>query len=454
MRIKFSVVGLLLLAASQPLMNAPGRSAYSIPEEPPQFTDWLTFENLGPQTSSVSLGLESCDSFETPENLGPVVNSSGSDHRPTLSPDGLSLYFGSNRPGSVGSAFEGTDLWVSQRDKVGAPWGAPVKVDVLNSTWDDNAPVFSPDGHWIYFASDRPGGCGPTAAGVMDIYVSHRRHIHDDFDWDPPVNLGCTINTQYTEDGPAYFEDENGFGTLYVVTVRPDGLGFADIFVSHATANDHVSFGPLALEAQVSSPSRDARCSVTPDGLEFYLSSTRPGSMVAADGTLSSDIWVSQRATINDPWNAPVNAGPTINTPFGDFAPFIGNGRYGHSDLYFHSNRPGSLPAPNGTRSNDLWVAKRRCDNDTGGEAPELILDMELLRALGRNEVEGQAGARAPLVFHVFVNEVGEITSVHQVRGPRASAVEAELQRARVVTPGRRGAEPVPMAILVTVPIE
>jgi hypothetical protein len=50
---------------------------------------------------------------------------------------------------------------------------------------------------------------------------------------------------------------------------------------------------------------------------------------------------------------------------------------------------------------------RQRLIDTAGGEALELVMHRELLRALERNAVERQAGARAPLVSHVFVNEVG-----------------------------------------------
>src|SRR5262245_56338213 len=71
-------------------------------------------------------------------NLATTVNSPSHDQRPTISKDGLSLYFGSNRPGSAGT-MEGSDLYVSQRASVNDPWGAPRKVEALSSAQDDNA---------------------------------------------------------------------------------------------------------------------------------------------------------------------------------------------------------------------------------------------------------------------------------------------------------------------------
>src|SRR5207249_8036769 len=56
-----------------------------------------------------------------PANLGPVVNSASNDQHPSISKDGLSLYFVSNRPGGFG----GNDIWVTQRASVDDAWGPP-----------------------------------------------------------------------------------------------------------------------------------------------------------------------------------------------------------------------------------------------------------------------------------------------------------------------------------------
>src|SRR5437899_12840608 len=54
-----------------------------------------------------------------PVNLGPVVNSAYNDQHPSISKDGLSLYFVSNRPGGFG----GNDIWVTKRAPVDDRWG-------------------------------------------------------------------------------------------------------------------------------------------------------------------------------------------------------------------------------------------------------------------------------------------------------------------------------------------
>src|SRR5690348_2530399 len=119
--------------------------------------------------------------WSTPVNLGPVVNSPLDDNRPAISKDGLSLYITSARPGGVG----GLDIWVSHRASVDDPWGPPQNLGpTVNSSDNDVAPTFSPDGHQLYFHSFRPGGCGGA-----DIYVSRRHDRGDDFGWGPPEDL-------------------------------------------------------------------------------------------------------------------------------------------------------------------------------------------------------------------------------------------------------------------------
>src|SRR5713101_1828723 len=53
--------------------------------------------------------------WSEPVNLGPMVNTSSNENHPALSPDGLSLYITSNRPGGVGSGMGTEEIWVSRR---------------------------------------------------------------------------------------------------------------------------------------------------------------------------------------------------------------------------------------------------------------------------------------------------------------------------------------------------
>jgi hypothetical protein len=102
-------------------------------------------------------------------NLGPTINTSSSDNGPAFSKDGLSLYFGSSRPGGFGLM----DIWVSQRDSVNDDCGAPVNLGpTINTASGDLLPALSRDGHWMFFTSTRPGGFAPTTSAAW----SRRQH--------------------------------------------------------------------------------------------------------------------------------------------------------------------------------------------------------------------------------------------------------------------------------------
>ena len=83
-------------------------------------------------------------------------------------------------------------------------WGAPVNLGARRSTRrpTDFVPSFSSDGHWMFFASTRPGGFGGA-----DLYQSYRADIHDDFGWQTPTNLGPNVNTAAAENGNGYFDN-------------------------------------------------------------------------------------------------------------------------------------------------------------------------------------------------------------------------------------------------------
>jgi hypothetical protein len=288
--------------------------------------------------------------WSEPVNLGPVVNSEADDHHAAISANGLSLYITSTRLGGFG----GEDIWVSQRASVDDDWGPPQNLGpVINTASNDAAPNLSPDGHWMYFHSNRPGGCGQA-----DLYVSYRRDIKDDFGWGPVQDLGCAINSPYFNNGPTYFEDdETGTVTMYFNSDRPGGIGQANIYAS--TLGDDDTFGPAILVPELSSAKMDGRTAIRRDGLEMLVSSNRAGSLG------STDIWVSTRENTVDLWSTPVNLGPPINSGFADGGSALS---CDGTTLYFFSTRPG------GFGGRDLYVTTRTeiCDdkddiNDTNG---------------------------------------------------------------------------------------
>jgi Tol biopolymer transport system component len=265
--------------------------------------------------------------WSPPVNLGPVVNSTVADAGPAISKDGLSLYFQSVRSGQL-------DLWVSRRAAIGLPWESPVNLGpALNSDVPDHAPNLSRNGHYLFFGSFRTGD--------HDIYVSRRRHTHDDFAWEAPVALPFPVNGRSFDVAPDYFENPHGRPQLYFSSDRANGFGAPglDIYMTELTKSGTWS-DPLFV-AELNSGFQDDRTAIRSDGLEIIFGSSRNGNQ---------DLYVSQRNHVSEPWSTPENLGTTVNSPAADIMPALSaTGR----TLYFASSRPG------GIGGNDLYVSTR-----------------------------------------------------------------------------------------------
>ena len=265
--------------------------------------------------------------FCTPENLGPIVNSSSGDGSPSVSADGLELYFGSLRGG-------GSDLWVTKRESADDDWGEPIDLGskVNSAAWDSESSI-SADGLELYFASDRAGG-----TGGYDLWVTKRVTTSDP--WGTPVNLGSNINTSADDTDACISAD--GL-SLFIESYRNGGYGRNDLWVTNrATTSDQwgelVNLGPT-----VNSAASDGAPSISTEGLVLFFSdhpNPRPG------GNGSTDIWMMRRPTTSDPWGEPINLGPTVNSSSNDQGPNISSDG---STLYFFSRRSG------GYGDFDLW---------------------------------------------------------------------------------------------------
>jgi len=270
--------------------------------------------------------------FGALNNLGPTVNSSDEDGSPSMSADGLELYFYSDRPGGYGSF----DIYMARRATIDDPWGEPANLGpTVNSSDGEGGLSISADGLTLFFASDRPGGYGS-----WDIWVTTRPTVSDL--WGTPVNLGPTVNSSAEEVFPAISADglQLYFSEWYVF--RPGGYGESDMWVTtRETASDPWGT-PVNLGPEVNSSAHDDYPFITADGLALFFSSERPGTNGKAD------IFVTMRATTDNDWDTPVNLGATVNTPSAAGTPSISADG---STLFFASNRSG------GVGTYDMWQA-------------------------------------------------------------------------------------------------
>lgn len=285
-----------------------------------------------------SLASQRFSDWSSPVNLGPVVNSSAVENAPELSKNGLSLYFGSNRPGGLG----GQDLYVSRRPSPDAAWEAPVNLGpVINSSSTDVGAHLSRDGHLLFFSSSRPGG-----SGSADVWVSRRTNIHDDFAWEEPVNLGVPLNSIRFEGAVSTWGPE-----LYLWRGTPDPSSAVaptngDIYMSEATGQ---TFSEPELVTELSSAAHEQRPSIRFDGQEIFFSSSRP-VVCLPGGACPEDIWASVRQGNGQKWETPVNLGPVVNSNSRDTQPGLSEDG---TTLFFLSDRqgpPGNL---------DMYVTTR-----------------------------------------------------------------------------------------------
>jgi hypothetical protein len=140
-------------------------------------------------------------------------------------------------------------------------------------------------------------------------------------------------------------------------------LGLTIVSATFAAAGDYGAWSTATrVEAQpgtdpsFNGPALDGCPFISRDGKTFYMASNRSGP--GWQGGL--DIWVSTREKDGDPWGAPVNVGPPVNSSANDFCPTIA--RDGH-EFYFVSNRAG------GCGGADIYTTRLR--NGSGFEAVE-----------------------------------------------------------------------------------
>lgn len=155
------------------------------------------------------------DDWSKPFDLSPPVNTPGWESQPSISADGKTLYFVSNRKGGYG----GYDIWKSHLTDKG--WGEPENMGPnINTMYDEQSPFIHADDSTFYFCSN-----GWPGLGGKDLFVSR---LGKDGKWQKPENLGYPINSGGDENGLtltatgayAFFSSNNlnGFGGYDIYT--------------------------------------------------------------------------------------------------------------------------------------------------------------------------------------------------------------------------------------------
>ena len=186
----------------------------------------------------------------------------------SVSADELELYFTSDRAGGLG--YE--DIWVSTRQSIDDPWGPPANLQTVNSSYREAFPSISPDGLTLYFSDwfygpDRPGGLGGH-----DLWMSTRASRNDP--WGTPVNMGPPFNSSTLDISPTLSHD----GLIFIFgSSRGGGSGGYDLWMCNRPSVQEAWGPPVNMGPSVNGASNDYYGNLSPDGLVMFFESNRSG---------------------------------------------------------------------------------------------------------------------------------------------------------------------------------
>lgn len=156
------------------------------------------------------------EEWSDPIRLPEPINSDENETSASISPDGRTIYFVSDRKWGFG----GRDIWYSTQDETGT-WGEAINMGkLINSTDDEEGVFIHPNGKVLFFSSK-----GHNSFGGFDIFMSMFDETTQT--WAEPENLGSAINTA---DNEIYFVLQANGKTGYYGSSRPDGFGDLDIY--------------------------------------------------------------------------------------------------------------------------------------------------------------------------------------------------------------------------------
>jgi hypothetical protein len=228
---------------------------------------------------------------------------------PIETPDGRSLMVASGRAGGKG----GLDIWVLDRDAVGAPWSEPKNLPgPINTSAADFCP--SPFDRSLYFVSERIANSAgePVGCGGGDIYLSRQSPAGE---WSEPEHLACEPygpNTPGTERSPSLVE--TWYGTFLFYSTNAGGVNGPDedIYVSIMDKNGHFGRGWLvnALSTPDAQDQMPTVRQIDEGGLAVTFNSDRSDPKAAG----GQDAYYATAAFLPFWWTKPQNLGPNVNT--------------------------------------------------------------------------------------------------------------------------------------------
>ena len=256
-----------------------------------------TEKALGKNKSGIT-GTKNCDLFfskknergawQKPEPIEGDVNTEDDEGVISFSPDGTTMYLTKAR--REPNADTSVEIYTSTR--TGAQWSAPQKYEITADTLSAfGHPAVSPDGEFLYFVSDMPGGYG--GKDIWRISLTEKEGTLE--------NLGVQINTP----GDEMFPYIRSNGDLYFSSDGHPGMGGLDIF--KAKMNDSGFWQIENMKAPINSQADDFGITFGEEESGFFSSNRGDGrgyDNIYSFELPSISVWIS--GTVIDKDDEPV----------------------------------------------------------------------------------------------------------------------------------------------------
>lgn len=246
-----------------PILTADGSRLYFDRKWHPQNTagendfDDIWFADKAPHTSPEA-------GYGKPINLGPPLNTRGSDVLCSLAPDdAMALVYGHYDTATAGVKQPGFSI----ARRVRGVWQAPQPIEIEN--FYNRAKKYfahlAPDNRTLLLAIERE-----DSRGGLDLYVSFRRDTS--LVWTEPLNLGSVVNTRLYEGSPCLAADGT---TLYFSSEGHGGYGAADIFMTRRLDDSWQRWSePVNLGGGINAGEEDSSINLLLNGTGFYYVSS------------------------------------------------------------------------------------------------------------------------------------------------------------------------------------
>ncbi|WP_420551789.1 TolB family protein [Tenacibaculum aiptasiae] len=188
---------------------------------------YFTVESYAKEYSFIAFSKKINGKWTKPETV--AFSGQHKDLEPFLSPDGLKLFFASNRVNNNTSEIKkDMDLWYVSRKNISGDWSEPKKISsVVNTSKDEFYPSVTNKGDLFFTAQYE------NSKGKEDIYVS--RFV--DGEYTKPTSLNNKINSEKYEFNAFVAPDESFI--IFTSYGRKDDLGRGDLYISRKDKNNN-----------------------------------------------------------------------------------------------------------------------------------------------------------------------------------------------------------------------